>query len=134
MAYVYANNAVGTVTGGGLDAPSGGTVEQLTVSTTTFQTTLTNGDYFHVCDPASTTEKMKVTAISGTASPYTWTTTRGDEGTTPVTHATNFTVYQVATASDLMNPGSWVNVKSPKFGATGNGTTDDSTAIQAALN
>jgi hypothetical protein len=134
MTYVYTNNAVGTVTGGGTNAPGAGTVQQWTVSTTTFQTALTNGDYFHVADPSSTTEKIKVTAISGAASPYTWTTTRGDDGTTPVTHATNFTVYQVASASDLMNPGSWVNVKSPQFGATGNNSTDDSTAIQAALN
>ena len=51
---------------------------------------------FHVADAASgaSSEIIAVTNVSGT----TWTVTRGAESTTPVAHASGFTVYQVVTA------------------------------------
>ena len=38
-----------------------------------------------------------------TSTPWIWGVTRGAEGTSPVTHATNFTVQQVVTAGGLQN-------------------------------
>jgi Pectate lyase superfamily protein len=133
MAVIYTNNAVATVTNGGTSAPASGYTESWTVATTSFPSVLTSGDYFHVADPVLTTEKIRVTGITGTG-PYVWSVTRGDEGTTPVAHTSGFTAYEVATSSDLMTGGAdWYNVKAPIYGATGNGTTDDTAAIKAAI-
>lgn len=110
---VFDNNTTGTVTGGGNDAPASGTVENWTVTTTTFPSSLTSGNTFHVADPSLPAEKVKVTAISGSG-PYTWSTIRGDEGTTPVAHGINFTVNQVVTAGEF---GEFLQVASPPSGA-----------------
>jgi hypothetical protein len=133
MAAIYTNNAVATVTNGGTSAPASGHAESWTVSTTTFPSSLTGGDYFHIADPSLSTEKIRVNGITG-SNPYVWSVIRGDENTTPVAHSAGFTVYEVATSSDLMQgPDDWYNVKSPIYGATGNGTTDDTAAIKAAV-
>lgn len=105
---IFENNTTGIVTGGGTNAPSPGSGETWTVSTTTFPSSLGSGVYYHVADPALPSEKIKVTAISG-GGPYTWTTVRGDEGTTPLSHASSFTIQQVVSAADFMyQPGALI--------------------------
>lgn len=129
---VYQNNAAGSVTSGGTGSPGSGVTETWTVSTTTFPLSLNSGQYFHVVDLAAQTEKIKVTAVTGSG-PYTWTVLRGDEGTGSVTHASGFTVQQVVTSGDFEEIDlSFFNVR--KYGTIGNGVTDDTSAIQAALN
>lgn len=128
----YLNNVQGTVTSGGTSAPSSGSTDTWTVTTTTFPASLAGDHYFHVVDPVLQTEKIKVTTITG-SSPYTWSVIRGDESTTPVAHATNFIVQQVATAGDLLQDEfGMYNVRA--FGAAGDGSTDDTTAFQNTLN
>jgi hypothetical protein len=89
------------------------------------------GDYFHVIDPALTSEKIKVTAISGSGPSYTWTVVRGDEGTA-IAHTSGFTIQQAVTANDFASFTSAFSVMS--YGAKGDGSTDDTTAITNALN
>lgn len=133
MSLIFANNTSATVTSGGTTAPAIGTSESWTVSSLAgFPVTLAAGNSFHVADSAKLGEKIQVTAISGTG-PYTWTVTRGSESTTTIAHSANFVVQQVVTSGDftqLAGPGTY-NVKA--FGAKGDGTTDDTTAIQNAV-
>ena len=92
------NRASTTVSSGGTSAPSGGTQETWTVaSSAQFGAAATGISQFHVADPASPTEIIAVTNVSGT----TWTVTRGAESSTPVTHVAGFTVYQVTSAAFL---------------------------------
>lgn len=102
MAVIFENNTLGVVTSGGNDAPSSGSTETWTVATSgyVFPTTVATGNWFHVADPQLQSEKIKVTAVTGTG-PYTWTTVRGDEGTSTVAHGANFSVQQVVTAADF---------------------------------
>src|SRR5580700_8415934 len=94
----FENFAVTTVTSGATDAPSGGTVETWTVtSSASFPAASTGVTQFHICDPAASSEIILVTNVSGT----TWTVTRGAESTTPVTHSAGFTVIQDVTAGFL---------------------------------
>jgi hypothetical protein len=60
---------------------------------------------FHISDPALASEIVTVTNMSG----LTWTVTRGAEGTTPVAHASGFTVKQVVTAAGLSIAGTGQN-------------------------
>lgn len=134
MAIVFENNTYAQVTGGGTDAPASGTSENWTVSTATgFPSALGEDQFFHICDPAANTEKIRVTAISSNV----WTVTRGDESTTPVAHVAGFVIEQVVTAgeltADFFQP-DWVNVCSPAFGADPTNTNDSTSAIQSALN
>ena len=97
-----ANQATTVVTSGGtaIPAPASGTQETWTVtSSLLFGTAATGVSQFHVADadPAYSGEIIAVTNVSGT----TWTVTRGAENTLPVTHAPDFTVYQVTTAGFL---------------------------------
>lgn len=124
---VFANNTAGTVTAGGTTA---GSTSWTVGSVTGFPASLASGQTFHVADPALPGEKILVTAISGSG-PYTWTVTRGDEGSTAVAHTAGFTVRQVVTAGEYANFRAVYNVVS--FGAQGDGSADDTTAIQAAL-
>jgi hypothetical protein len=125
-----ANEATTTVSSGGTDAPAPGTQETWTVaSSAMFGAAATGISQFHVADPNAPGEVIAVTNVSGAV----WTVTRGAEATTPVTHTAGFTVYQVATAGFLGLPPQWYNVRSLVYGATGNGSTDDTAAIQAAL-
>ncbi len=145
----FANLPSTTVSSGGTTAPSPGTVQTWTVASSAGFPAASSGasppTQFHIADPADDTEIIAVTNISGTA----WTVTRGAEGSAPVTHAAGFAVNQVVSAgayggfaqlpaantwtgSQYFRSGSpWYDVKA--YGATGNGTTDDTAAIQAAI-
>lgn len=126
----FYNNSLAVVTSGGTDAPAEGTQENWTVSITTgFSSTLTGEANFHVADPVAPSEKILVTAISGS----TWTVIRGDESTTPVTHTAGFSIMQVVSANELAGAFlGYYNVRA--FGALGDGSTNDTTAIQNAMN
>lgn len=91
---VFANDAVATVASGGTDAPSAGTGETLTLSGSTLPAVSSSGanpTQCYVCDPAAPSELMLITNISGSSA----TTTRGADGTTPVTHTAGYTIQQV---------------------------------------
>jgi hypothetical protein len=118
------------VSSGGTDAPSAGTSESWTMaggyaSMPSASNSTVPATQFHIIDPAQPTEIMVVTNVSGTA----WTVTRGAESTTPVTHASGFTVQQVASAYGLKNL-----LQVPQSGngvALPNGTI---TSVQSAVN
>ena len=99
----WADNAYTVVLTGGTDAPAAGTPETWTVASSSpfpaaaGPTAISPGVIFHVGDTAQPSELIAVGTVSGT----TWTVTRGAEGTTPVTHAAAFTVYQVVTSGGL---------------------------------
>jgi len=99
---VYTNDGLGTVTSGGTGAPASGTTETWTVSITRAFPSPGSGQVFRVYDTATgvTLEKMIVPAgNSGTVGSQTWANVvRGAEGTTPVAHASGFTIQQVLTA------------------------------------
>jgi|SRR5882757_6013249 len=87
-----------TVPTGGTTAPSSGTSEGWTVtSSAAFPAASTGVSQFRVVDPAANTEVMLVTNVSGTS----WTVTRGADSTTPVVHATGFTVANVVSAATM---------------------------------
>jgi hypothetical protein len=119
-----------TVTSGGTDAPVSGTVETWVVaSSAMFGVPVANVSQFHVSDPFAPSEIIVVTNVTGT----TWTVTRGSGPTTPVPHAAGFMVFQVATAGFLAGVASvkQAPLNPLTFGAAGNGTTLDDTAMQA---
>lgn len=97
----WRNNASGTVSSGGTDAPSSGTVETFTVSGyANFPTASSSASpptIFYFADPAQPSEMMECTNTSS----GTWTVTRGANGTTPVAHETGFAIDQVVTAATL---------------------------------
>ena len=125
----------GAVSSGGTTAPAPGTSQSWTVTTTSVNpfpgasNSMIPPTAFHVADPALPSETIVVTNVSGTA----WTVTRGVDGTAPVAHATGFTIYQVVSAGALGMFPQVYNVRSVTYGATGNGSTDDTAAIEAAL-
>jgi Pectate lyase superfamily protein/Right handed beta helix region len=133
---LFANQPSTTVSSGGTDAPSAGTVETWTVaSSATFpavSSTASPPAQFHVADASSSasSELIAVTNISGT----TWTVTRGSESTTPVTHVGGFTVYQVVSAGAMQQASrvDWLNAVT-MFGADPTGTADSTTAISTAI-
>lgn len=99
----FANQPQTTVSNGGTTAPAQGTSEQWTVaSSATFPNaslTTVPPELFHVADTAATSEIIAVTAVTSNV----WGVTRGAESTTPVTHATGFTIQQVVTSGGLNN-------------------------------
>ncbi len=128
---IFANQPSTTVTSGGTTAPASGTTESWTVASSSPFPVISPGvTQFHVADIATglQSEIIAVTSVSGT----TWTVTRGAESTVPVAHAGGFTITQVVTAGALGDFPPVFNVMT--YGATGNGTTDDTAAIQAAMN
>jgi Pectate lyase superfamily protein len=133
---LFANQPSTTVSSGGTDAPSSGTVETWTVaSSSAFPAASSSAappTQFHVADASSSasSELIAVTNVSGT----TWTVTRGAESTTPVTHLAGFTVYQVVTAGGMQQASrtDWLNAVT-MFGADPTDTTDSTSAIQAAI-
>ena len=133
----FAHIATGTVTSGGTTAPSAGTSQSWTVTATAAfplaSSSTTPPTWFYAVDPAAVSELFQVTVCpGGTGSGQSWTVTRGANGTT-VTHSAGFTVDQVGSAYTFGAFPQYFNVRSPLYGATGNGTTDDTTAIQAAI-
>lgn len=97
---LFTNQGSTTVSSGGTTAPSPGSSESWTVTSSASFPAITSGQQFHVADPASAStaaEIIAVTAVSGT----TWTVTRGAESTAPVAHASGFTVQQVISAASL---------------------------------
>lgn len=129
---IFANLPSTRVTSGGTTAPAPGTTETWTVaSSATFpaaSAAATPPTQFHVSDVTLGSEIIAVSNVSGT----TWTVTRGAESTTPVAHASGFTIHQVVTAGALAQLArvSWVNAVT-EFGATTTG--DSTTQIQNAL-
>lgn len=73
---------------------------------------------FCVADTASTSEIIQVTAITSNV----WSVLRGAEGSTPVTHASNFTVQQVVTAGALQNFTQYPNSGAVAFTGVTNST------------
>lgn len=134
---LFTNQGLTTVSSGGTTAPAAGTTETWTVASSSSFPAASNSanptTQFFVVDPALQSEIIKVTNVSGT----TWSVTRGAESTTPVAHASGFTVKNVVVATFLNNLDSskslGFNVKT-QFGAVGDGSTDDTSAFQAALN
>lgn len=98
---LFANNPITSVTSGGATTPAPGTNENWTVSTPgnfpSANSAATPPTQFHISDPAAPSEVMAVLNVSG----FTWTVTRGAEGTTPVNHSPGFDVEQVVSAAAL---------------------------------
>jgi hypothetical protein len=99
---VFTNNPSTTAAStSGTTSPASGTTESWSVSSSSGFPAASNAaaplSVFHIADPALPAELIRVTNISGT----TWSVTRGDEGTTPVAHATGATYFQVVSAGDL---------------------------------
>lgn len=123
---LFTNEAATTVSSGGTGAPAQGTVESWTVSSSSSFPAISGSQQFHVADAAAVTEIIAVTAVSGT----TWTVTRGAESTTPVTHASGFTVQQVISAGTL---GTFAQAGAGDLGGTGAAPTVLATHLSAAL-
>jgi len=97
---IFTNNPSTTVSSGGTDAPSSGTQQSWTVSSSTgFPAASTGTSLFHIADTNTglSYELIAVINVSGT----TWTVIRGAESTAPVAHSAGFTVTQVVSAGDL---------------------------------
>jgi hypothetical protein len=111
-------------------APAAGTVETWTVSSSAGFGFGAAGQYRGRVD-------SEIVLITAAPSGTTLTVTRGQEGTTPATHANGATLSAVLTAGALNNAianvvvgPTFINVKTA-YGATGNGTTNDTAAINA---
>lgn len=98
---VFANSPTTVVTSGGSTAPVSGTQEtwvvQSSASFPAASSSATPPTQFHIVDTVLSSEVILVTNVSGT----TWTVTRGAESSTPISHAADFTIFQVATAGFL---------------------------------
>lgn len=81
-------------------------------------------------------EAISVTGAPTGTGPYTLPCTRGIDGTTAQSHLSGASVVHGFTAQDFAQPiavtGGLYNPRAPQYGATGNGTTDDTAALQAA--
>lgn len=114
MAYRYTNNAATTLSG---SVTSGAT----SISVSSASDFPTQGNFTIIVD----SEIMVVTGVSGT----TWTVTRGAEDTSAAAHTNNSAVTHILTKASFLNS-HWFDVRA--FGATGDGTTDDLDALDAA--
>jgi hypothetical protein len=126
---VFSNDGSATVTVGGADAPSQGTVESWTLSASTLPA-VSNGasppTQCYVADSASGAEleKILVTNISGSTALV----TRGADGTTPVAHALPFTIRSVLTRASMEALQAAIDASLPLAGGTitGNLMVDES--------
>lgn len=109
--FLYSNNPGTTVAANGYnggaatgDAPASLTAETWTMTSssdfTPVDSSATPPTQFAIADSAAPSETIWVTNMSG-AGNNTWNVTRGEEGTTPVTHAAGAAFYQVVTAGWL---------------------------------
>ena len=97
---VFANDASATVAAS-QTAVSAGTVQSWTISSSTLPAASASSvppAQCYVLDPAAETEKILITDITGTTA----TVTRGADGTTPVSHASGFTIQQSITRATLL--------------------------------
>jgi hypothetical protein len=99
---VFANDATAVVTAGGTTAPAAGTVETWTLSGSTFaaiSSSAVPATFSYAADALASaeSEKFLIANVSGSTA----TVTRGADGTTPVAHASGFTVQQVLTRASL---------------------------------
>lgn len=136
MPELFANTPSTTVSSGGTTAPSPGTVETWTVTSSSGFPAASSagaGSGFHIGDPAADLEIIAVTNISG----LNWTVTRGAEGSPVSAHTAGFTVVQVLTAGWLKaTTGAqpdWINACQAPYLADNTGATDPTTAVQAAI-
>ncbi len=132
MPDLLTNQGTGTVTAGGLTAPTAGTSEAWTVTAVNAFPAVAagRGTTFKFMDQAQTGEIMMATAApGGTGAAQAWTVTRGAEGSIPVIHVAGFTIMELITAGTLaaalgsvqaIAPGSspaaaasWINVTPP---------------------
>ena len=113
--YQYANNPATTLSG----SLTSGATSISVVSASDFPT---SGDFTIIID----SELMLVTGVSGT----TWTVERGAESTTPAAHNNNAAVTGIVTKASFLNA-HWIDAR--VYGAVGDDATDNTTALQAAL-
>ena len=129
----YTDLASTTVSSGGTTAPAAGTPETLTVASASPFPAAQNTCYppviYHGADPDDPSELF---AVINQVSSTSLQVTRGAEGTTPVAHTAGWTLQQVMTSSGLGNILHVYNIRSPRFGAKGDGASDDFAAAQLA--
>lgn len=113
--YRYSNNPSTTLSGSVTAVATSITV----ASATGFPT---QGKFTIIVD----SEIMLVTGVAGTV----WTVERGAESTTAASHTNNSAVVGILTKGSFLDA-NWFDVRN--YGATGDGATDDVTAINAAL-
>lgn len=104
MPDLLTNQGSGTVTTGGLTAPTSGTSESWTVTAANAFPAVASArnTTFKFLDPALSGEIMMATATpGGTGAGQAWTVTRGAEGTTPVIHSAGFAIQELITAGTL---------------------------------
>ncbi len=145
MPDVFANFAtLLTTSTSGTTNPVSGTSETWNVATlSSAWLTLAAGNTISIQDANLQSEIIRITALTAGATSIT--VTRGADSTTPVAHAAGATFTSTVVTSALnaftYNSGGFFldqggaifNVKAAAYGATGNGSTDDTTAIQAAI-
>jgi Pectate lyase superfamily protein len=146
---VTRNNATLTVTGSsGTNAPAAGTSQAWTVAAlpASFGVALGTGETLRLVDStagASTGQQAEIVLLTASAGAGATSiaVTRGVEGTTPVPHSTGATFAAVVTkavfdglpAVSITKGLGWFVPTDPRFGAKGDGATDDSAAINAAI-
>lgn len=110
---LFAHRPITTVSSGGTDDPSSGTVQEWTVaSSASFPgASYADGSVFHVVDPEAPDEVVMVTDVDGS----TWTVIRGAQGTTPVTHEASFTVHGVVTSAWLTEQSDLHSAQTDRF-------------------
>jgi hypothetical protein len=135
---IFTNQATTIVLTGGTTAPSSGTPETWTVASAVAFPQANNAasppTQFHVADMSAgmTGELIEVTDVVGT----TWYVVRGAEGTTPVAHASGFTITQVVTAGFLntVSAGEPYEFVVEDFGAKGDGTLVSDGVMSSSVN